>query len=438
MMEQIKKVACSPAFVFSLRLCISSTLGMLFILVPAPIGAEGYHFPDASSVFITTILVSFFPSLDAASSMKKSIERMGGTIVGAAAAIALGFLSLLFGAGTQAQSAFLGTIMAVLLFVIPYYMFKTKGFSYGQVLGYITFGLIALVFYNTSPQPWLFGVERCAALLVGCCISMIVSLVVLPKPLEEMIDQQMKLSMKNMGKAAKLLLEAAGRGLEGEGNNRLPLVTELFGDEKHDGGTYDEDEIYQAYGAAANLSLMNKAKLSLLKYDPFLLWSRGFDKKKIALYAKQVQTQRARLNRLIASIISLDSLYRLGVQEVDMAKFNLCDALIETGKRVEIVLDMTDQTKGDRNEAARLLLVENLAYIRQVRMDVEVQTKDNGAFIENIENLLKHQTLSTICSDEDSLCFFLRHVEHVIMRCVRLHYCFQDEVGEEVVEECAA
>ena len=62
-----------------------------------PKGTEGYHFPDASSVFITTTLVSFFPSLDAASSMKKSIERCGGTIIGAAAAIAIGFLSLLFG-----------------------------------------------------------------------------------------------------------------------------------------------------------------------------------------------------------------------------------------------------------------------------------------------------------------------------------------------------
>lgn len=149
------------------------------------------------------------------------------------------------------------------------------------------------------------------------------------------------------------------------------------------------------------------------------------------------------MNRLIASIISMDSLYRLGIQEIDMAKFDLCDALIETGKRVEIVLDMRDETKGDRSKAARLLLVENLAYIRQVRMNIKVPTNDD-AFVENIENLLKHQTLSTICSDEDALCFFLRHVEHVIMRCVRLHYCFQDEFppaekseGEEV-EECDA
>mmetsp|Transcript_21036 Transcript_21036/g.34487 ORF Transcript_21036/g.34487 Transcript_21036/m.34487 type:complete len:142 (-) Transcript_21036:30-455(-) len=141
----------------------------------------------------------------------------------------------------------------------------------------------------------------------------------------------------------------------------------------------------------------------------------------------------------------MDSLYRLGIQEIDMAKFNLCDALIETGKRVEIVLDMKDETKGDRSEAAGLLLVENLTYIRQSRLNDEVPTKDDGAFRENIENLLKHQTLSTNCSDKDALCFFLRHVEHVIMRCVCLHYCFQDEFpppaekreGEEV-EECAA
>ena len=100
------------------------------------------------------------------------------------------------------------------------------------------------------------------------------------------------------------------------------------------------------------------------------------------------------MNRLIASIISMDSLYRLGIQEIDMAKFDLCDALIETGKRVEIVLDMRDETKGDRSKAARLLLVENLAYIRQVRMNIKVPTNDD-AFVENIENLLKHQTLST-------------------------------------------
>lgn len=87
------------------------------------------------------------------------------------------------------------------------------------------------------------------------------------------------------------MLEAAGTE-SGEGDGRkLPLITELFSDEKHDGGSYDEDEIYKAYAAAANLSLMGKAKLALLKYDPFLLWSRGFDKKKILLYAKQVQSK---------------------------------------------------------------------------------------------------------------------------------------------------
>ena len=98
---------------------------------------------------------------------------------------------------------------------------------------------------------------------------------------------------------------------------------------------------------------------------------------------------------------------------------------------------------GTRKQGTSQIL-ENLAYILQVRMNVEVPTNDDGAFMENIENVLKHQTLSTICSDEDALCFFLRHVEHVIMRCVRLHYCFQDEFppaekseGEEV-EECAA
>lgn len=144
-MQRLKNLANDPAFIFSTRICISATIGSLFLLLPAPIvsyttcvslshstshlisssyccssqGGEGYHFPDSSSVFVTCVLVSFFPSLDAASSMKKSIERCLGTAVGAAAAIVLGFISLPIGPGTRGQAAFLGLVLAVLFFALP-------------------------------------------------------------------------------------------------------------------------------------------------------------------------------------------------------------------------------------------------------------------------------------------------------------------------------
>ena len=67
--------------------------------------------------------------------MKKSIERCLGTAVGAAAAIVLGFVSLPIGPGTTGQAAFLGLLLAVLFFAVPYYFFKTRQFGYAQVLG---------------------------------------------------------------------------------------------------------------------------------------------------------------------------------------------------------------------------------------------------------------------------------------------------------------
>jgi hypothetical protein len=131
---------------------------------------------------------------------------------------------------------------------------------------------------------------------------------------------------------------------------------------------------------------------------------------------------------------------------VDMVKFDLCDALIETGKRVELVLDIKDGTEGERSDAAHLLLAENLAHIRQVRMNLVLLTKDDGSYMEKIERLQKQEHPGSIefSSEEDTVCFILKHVEYMIMRCVRLHYfycCFQDEVSpseKKEEDECAA
>ncbi len=109
-------------------------------------------------------------------------------------------------------------------------------------------------------------------------------------------------------------MKARGRNREEELNFRSLETLSLITDIIMNGEYFEEDEVHSAYAAAYNLSEALKTKLPLLKNDPFLLWSRRFDKKKIALYAKQVQMQRARLNRLITSTISMDTLIRLGIQ----------------------------------------------------------------------------------------------------------------------------
>lgn len=119
--------------------------------------------------------------------------------------------------------------------------------------------------------------------------------------------------------------------------------------------------------------------------------------------------QRARLNRLITSVISMDLLIRYGIQDVGMSKFDLYATLLEAGKRVLIVLDMSnDDTQGERDETARLLLVENLGTIRQIRKNLVLPAFDNGPFMEQIESRLKQEgPVSTeFSSQENTLRFF--------------------------------
>lgn len=187
-----------------------------------------------------------------------------------------------------------------------------------------------------------------------------------------------------------------------------------------DGENFEEDEIHSVYTAAANLSQKPKTMMPILKYDPFLLWTQGFDKKKIALYAKQVEMQRARLTLFITATIAIDSLVRHGMQNVDMAKYNLCDPLVEIGKRIELILDMKDGTDGERNGVAHLLLAENLVRIRTLGEISSLPTEDDTFYVERIKSQLKEEHPGSIqFSSEADLHFFLGF-EYVIVRLIVL------------------
>jgi len=70
------------------------TVSSLFVLVQVPSDGEVGRFPEGMWVLITVLFVCWFPTMDAASVLEKSFQRLMGTLVGAGIGMACGFLSV--------------------------------------------------------------------------------------------------------------------------------------------------------------------------------------------------------------------------------------------------------------------------------------------------------------------------------------------------------
>jgi len=127
-------------FIFAIRICLCAFVASLFTLLSAPQGSDsGWTYPHGVWVYITGMVVLFFPTLDMASSMKKSFHRLG-TVVGAAIGLAVGFLSSLIGYGSRGQAAFIG-IMIVCKALSSHTTVIRKSIPHSLVLGFITMGM---------------------------------------------------------------------------------------------------------------------------------------------------------------------------------------------------------------------------------------------------------------------------------------------------------
>ena len=91
------------ALYFGIRMAVCMTISSLFALwQPSQPGnndslssTHNNKYPQAMWVLITVLFVCWFPSLDAASVVEKSLQRLYGTFIGATVGLLCGFLSLL-------------------------------------------------------------------------------------------------------------------------------------------------------------------------------------------------------------------------------------------------------------------------------------------------------------------------------------------------------
>lgn len=424
----MKSIHKDPPFIFAARICLALTISACFTLISSPTeSTNGWTWPESGWIYITSCVVTWMPSVDAASTVKKSIERILGTILGASIGVGIGFLSLLFGQGTSGQAAFLGVILAVFLFAWPYYCHKKKTTGYMQVLTIATIGLISLAFYSLQDNPWWEGVWRAANVIIGCVISALVCIFVFPISLDKMLQDQFDLSMKHVGKAIRLLLEVAAN----DQPHKLKLLGEFILD-----GTGQQDEIHEAYFQSMSLIFASKEKQPLIKYELWLWCAYDLDQQKLLVdYYRSVQLQRARLSRFVMSIFNLDSLVRHGIQSMNLSRVEgLSSLLQDTGTRLESLLNMNwkDQASiEERNQLVHLLLKENLAQLEDVRLNklgfLGQEWARDDISLEQIEQRMKNNTEALLLdfhSERSSISYFLLNLEYVIIRAAKLHFCY--------------
>ena len=436
------KLEKNDHFIFAIRICLCAFVASLFTLLSAPQGSDsGWTYPHSVWVYITGMVVLFFPTLDMASSMKKSFHRLFGTVIGAAIGLAVGFLSSLIGYGSRGQAAFIGIMIALQSFAIPYYCHQKKYTPYGLVLGFITMGMASLAFYTLEPEPWSIAVWRSINIMIGCLIAGIFPFVVYPRSIESILDASINNTMNHMSKAIQLLLEMVVADEESKQNeSKLSPVW-------HMAMNGDDDEVHMAYAMAHRTVQSARSMLPLAKYDPFLrLKYRGTEQ--LLQYQKVTQTQLLRLGRLSYSIVMLDTLIRHGIQNIDgfiidtkeggddeeSQKREMAVLLSNISQRLQTILDK-DESVEKRNEAANLLLSENVSVIQKTRSSIVISTTSNFANDIDLEAL---SNLHEFYSKEDLANQFLYCVENIILRAVRLHLTLTRDivVTEDSFDEC--
>jgi uncharacterized membrane protein YccC len=124
-------IPVDDALYFGARVALILLLGSLFATNTIPFGYDvsghDIDWPEGMWVTISALMVCWFPKLDAASVVEKSIQRLVGTLLGGAMALFCGKLSrFFFVKNVMRRQVFLHTIYALACFVVTYLSMKIR------------------------------------------------------------------------------------------------------------------------------------------------------------------------------------------------------------------------------------------------------------------------------------------------------------------------
>jgi hypothetical protein len=433
---------------FGIRLAFVLTMSSLFVLAQSP---ESQSYPQGVWVYISALMVSWFPSMDVASVAEKTFQRVVGTLIGASISIALGFLSLrLQMTSFVLQGIFIGCCIAVLSFAISFAMVQYKTslgkYSYACMLCLLTTGIALLPFYTDERPKYYKGVFRVINVIVGCGIGALGALICWPRSTREMLSDKIEAQVKLAGEASEAVLLLAAETFESRMNNErqakmisavaLSVRRSIPAKRKSASQTIENDvkvndEAHAKYNAAIGDWKAVKNVFPLTKYDPFNLFR---DSEAYEAYREEVCLTLARALRIQSTVVLLDSVIRSDMggkcTESQLLLFR------ETARLIRRML--TAPYNQAKSNAAAGELLDCLAQVRDgvVQESVAVAAEApmhrqlfcGSVSKEDYKIMLENRDQGMpICVHSRDNCslLFLQLVEHLIIRCLRSYYMWR-------------
>lgn len=403
------------------------TVASLFAIIPDP--STGRYAAQGQDlwVYITVAVVSFLPSLDLASVVKKVIQRTIGTVIAGLLGFALGLIALEI-SNDVGMRVFMGVCVACVTFGASYAYSgfpSMKDYSYVSLIIVFTFGIVFFPFLTVSSDPWKASLFRMINIVIGCVISGLGGLIY-PRstrvPLKNLLDAQ----VYGCGESSAAVLDQAARFLQA---GRGAGVQENIG-----------SCVELCENTISGIDKIRKL-LPLLVYDPFLnsTESECFVKEANALVAHsfRIQTTSVLLDAVFREnhklVFSAETIRHiketaklLRVMAQDFPKKQAND--VEDGGLNSVFRDITDQ------------LVEKLLIFRseQIRIANEINAEmsvDANATRNDCQNAIKLFEEGLVTGSEprmehdrcllDTL-FFLQLLQLSVERMLQLYHHFAD------------
>ena len=451
-LRSIRRTACGiseirpKAVRFAARMSAALTLSSLFWLIP------GY--PQGTWVYITALMVSWFPSMDAASVIKKTIQRIQGTVMGAILGILVGYFSFVIDTnqGRAKQAVFLGVMIALVTFLYTFLFVQYRyiaSHSYAGLVALMTFAIALEPFYveGQGSAAWNKALLRCLNVIIGCVIGGIVSLVVFPKSTKGLVREKLVSQINLAGEASQAVMLWSAKVFSGQGAPAFlgSVLTECrnSGDIIREGED-DEDDIaaYNAYNKAIKQWKDTKSLFPLMHYDAGAHCAKklGIGKHE-AEFNKKAAIILARAFRLQTTAVLIHSIARN-----DQGHDFMEDELHTFGFIGRLIGSLLQCPFSEDAEAIADDLLNQLVYVREFAMDEAVDVAEAARATTNgdassmtlmrdalrlrLANGEANMPLSLHSSDNSSL-LFLQLVEHLCLRALRLYYASKELLGED-------
>ena len=321
-------------------------------------------------------------------------------------------------------------------------------YNYACILCNLTFIIVLFPFYGQEgDKAWIKSVYRLINVFIGCLISVVGSIIVLPRSTNKLLHERIQNQCQLAGQASEAVLHAAADVLFCPSIARPQSDSESDDEEigrrsvnpLHDSplsksfkrfhkAILDEgnDVALEKYESALQDWKVTKGLFSLLQYDPFhyLFPPSPGDRDSRAEFRSNCADTLARALRIQTTVALLDGIIRNEPPRgVDDSTIFL---LAELGTLTRELFTIVPQENVPEIAINKRLLLGRLSTIRQLERKLTVDMaspKISREYTKKEEGITEMNSADTTETDDNNrtLLLFLQLVEHLILRCLSLY-----------------